>query len=338
MTIEFWQTSGFDLLEPTGEGMLGVTPDFLRAYFSRPEIAPIEDSCEVEIALFEELVSNPEMQVSEQRLAQIADRDTADNYRFMLRFRDHLAEHRTLESAYMALVTSNNINVPPVFIDQMTHAILRNVLSKNRDPIRLRAAEIFFRDQNVSLDDGRIMLADDEIVEMYGENGSAGGLGQLLTQSGTLMRSVELDVLDEDNKDQYWQRSNQFDMVVDFRYTQPALDAFCRVIEAWINHFLKVEVRVQPREKLHDEHWTWHVGLDAEATRILNGLYDGVALGIEDIAQIIALFRLDFADQRIVIPEARGKPVYLALAVNKANKLKMKPQNLLVNLPIAKDL
>ncbi len=59
-------------------------------------------------------------------------------------------------------------------------------------------------------------------------------------------------------------------------------------------------------------------------------------MGMEDIAQIIALFRLDFADQRVVNSEARGKPVYLALAVNKEKKLKMKPQNLLVNLPIVK--
>jgi len=334
MTIEFWQNSGFELLEPTDEGTLGVTPNFLRAYFARPELAPIEESCEAEIALFEELMENPEMQVSEEKLAKIADKDTAENYRLMLRFRDHLTEHKTLEAAYMSLITSSNINVPPVFFDQMTHAILRNVMSKNHDPIRLRAAEIFFRDQNVSLEDGRIMLADDEIVEMYSENGAAGGLGQLLMESGTAMRSVELDVLDEDNKDSYWQRSNQFDMVIDFRFTQPGLDAFARVIEAWIKHFLKVDVRVQPRQKLQDEHWTWHVGLDAEATRILNGLYNGTTMGMEDLAQIIALFRLDFEDQRVVNKEARGKPVYLALAVDKAKKMKMKPQNLLVNLPI----
>lgn len=336
MTIEFWQNSGFELLEKTEEGALGVTPDFLRAYFARPELAPIEESCEAEIAVFEALMENPEMQMGEDRLAKITDRDTAENYRHMLRFRDHLVTSKTLEAAYMGLITSNNINVPPVFIDQMTHVILRNILSRNHDPIRLRAAEIFFRDQNVSLEDGRIMLADDEIVEMYSENGAAGGLGQLLMESGTAMRSVELDVLDEDNKDSYWQRSNQFDMVIDFRFTQPGLDAFARVIEAWIKHFLKVEVRVQPRQKLQDEHWTWHVGLDAEATRILNGLYNGTTMGMEDLAQIIALFRLDFTDQRVMAPEARGKPVYLALAVDKANKMKMKPQNLLVNLPIAK--
>lgn len=333
---EFWQSSGFELLEVSNDGFLRVTPDFLRAYFSRPEIQPIETSCDAEIALFEDLMKDPELGIDDQRLGTLADKDTADNYKLVLAFRDMLVQAGTLEAAYIGLIQSDRITVPPVFLDQLVHVILRNILKKCNDPVRLRAAEVFFRDQNVSVDDGRIMLADDEIVEMYSETDAAGGLGQLLMESNTPMKSVELDVLDDDNKEVYWARSNKFDMVVDFRFTQPALDGFARVIEAWVKHFLKVDIRVQPRQKLEDEHWTWHVGLDAEATRILNGLYDGVALGMDDLTQIVSLFRLDFEDQRDVIETARGKPVYLALAATKAKKLKMKPQNLLTNLPLKK--
>jgi len=179
------------------------------------------------------------------------------------------------------------------------------------------------------------MLADDEIVAMYSSAETAGGLGQLLSESDTPMKSVTLDIMDEDNAASYWQRSDKFDMVADFRFTQPALDGFARVIEAWISHFLKVKVRVQPRQKLEDEHWTWHVGLDAQATTILNALYDGKTLPVEELAKIIALFRLDFEAPSDMLESARGKPVYLALAVNGAKKLKLKPQNLLVNLPLA---
>ena len=30
-----------------------------------------------------------------------------------------------------------------------------------------------------------------------------------------------------------------------------------------------------PKPRIDDEKWTWHIGLDAEATRILNALYNG---------------------------------------------------------------
>ncbi len=129
-----------------------------------------------------------------------------------------------------------------MFIDQLVHLILHNILKDCRDPIRLRAAEIFFRDQTVSLDGGRIMLADEEIVDMHARAGGETGLAQLLAESGTPIKSVELDVLDEDNKDIYWGRSDRFDTVVDFRFEQPALDAFARVIEAWLKHLAGVEV------------------------------------------------------------------------------------------------
>ena len=52
------------------------------------------------------------------------------------------------------------------------------------------------------------------------------------------------------------------------------------------------------------------------------------------LARLISLFRLQFRGSAPVIPEMAGRPVYLGLAMNEASTLRMKPQNLLVNLPI----
>lgn len=333
---EFWKSAGFHLLEVNDDGWLTVTPDFLRAYLTRPEVHPIDESCDNEIALFEALMADPFMTVEEQRLDAFADPDARDNYRVVLRFRDRLMSAGTVEGAYLDLVRGP-IDVPPVFVDQMVHVILKNILKETKDPIRLRAAELFFRDQNVSTDDGRVMLADDEIVEMYTETGGLGGLGHLLVESSTPMKSVELDVLDEDNKEIYWERSDRFDTVVDLRFTQPALDALARVIEAWIGHFLRLQVRIQPMQRIDDEKWSWHVGLDAEATRILNGLYEGQEMPFDDMQRIIALFTMKIEDRNAVQPALRGKPVYLGAAMTAAKKLKLKPQNLLTNLPLGSE-
>ncbi len=334
MTHDYWLSAGFDLLTVSPEGKLQPTETFMRAYITRPEMRPVEESCDREIALYEELLERPGLEVTAERIAAMEDPDARDNYRLLLSFRDLLIRYGTLEAAYLAMMRSEAIAVPPLFISQLVHVILRNILSDCGDPIRLRAAELFFREQQVNTDEGRIMLADDEIVEMYSATGGMGGLGQLLSESNTAMKSVELDVLDEDNKDIYWERSDRFDTVIDIRFTQPALDAFSRVMEAWISHFLQLRTRIQPMQRIDDENWLWHIGLDVDATRILNALYRGQQLPLEEMQKILALFRLEVLDKAAVQAEVSGKPIYLALAMTADNKVKMKPQNLLTNLPI----
>ena len=330
---DFWKSAGFHLLEIGPEGWLKVTPQLLLAYWTRPEVHPIETSCAEEIRLHEELLADPLMPVEEARLTRLADPDAADNYRVILAFRELLTSAGTVEGAYLKLARGMSVTIPPVFIDQMVHLILRNILKDARDPMRLRAAELFFREQTVSTEGGRLLLADEEIVEMHARSGET-GLAQLLAETGTPMRTVELDVLDEDNKEIYWDRSDRFDTVIDFRFEQPALDAFARVIEAWVKHLMQLEVHVEPRPKVEDSDWRWHIGLDREATQILNALYEGNPVGADDIARIVALFRMHIRDERAVIDRVKGRPIYLGLAMTAANRVKMKPQNLLANLPL----
>ncbi len=333
---DFWRSAGYQLLRIDASGRLEVTEDFLRAYYTRPEVHPTDESCKAEHTLFDAMMAEPFRTVSPAELAALADTDVADNYRVVLDFRDHLLRHGTLEAAYHALFSGADAPPLPVaFVDQMVHAILCNILGRVGDPIRLRAAELLFREQTVSLDDSRVMLADAEIVEMYARSGGMGGLGQLLVETSTTPQ-VSLDVLDEDNAAIYWERSDRFDTVVDFRFTQPALDGFARVMESWVQHFLGLETRIQPMQSIKDERWSWHVGLDAESTRILNALYTGENIPSDTLEQIIGLFRMEIRDHNAVRDSMRRKPVYLGVAMTGGRRLRVKPQNLLTNLPLAR--
>jgi hypothetical protein len=333
---EFWKSAGMHLLERGPEGWLRVTPAFLQAYYTRPEMHPIDTSCAAEVKLHDELMADPLMPIDEARLQALADDEVADNYRVVLAYRNVLLRAGTIEGAYLKLMRQQaNVAIPPVFIDQMVHLILRNILDGCTDPIRLRAAELFFREQSASTPEGQLMLADDEIVEMHAKAGTETGLGQLLAETGTPMKSVALDVLDDDTKNIYWTRSDRFDTVIDFRFGQPAPDAFARVIESWLAHLMKIEVKVEPRPAIEDPDWRWHIGLDREATRLLNTLYEGTTLSLDVMAQIVGLFRMRMRDERMVIDRVKGKPIYLGLAMDTAKRVKMKPQNLLTNLPIA---
>lgn len=331
---EFWKSAGLHLVTRNSDGWLEVTPHFLRAYYTRPEMHPIDTSCAREVALHEALMQDPFRPVADAELAALADSEVADNYRVVLAYRDILAAAGTIEGAYLRLMRQGRVAVPPVFIDQMVHLILRNLLDGTTDPIRLRAAEVFFREQSASTPEGQLMLADEEIVEMHAKTGSETGLAQLLAETGTPMKTVALDVLDEDNKRIYWDRSDRFDTVVDFRFGQPAPDALARVMEGWLAHLLRIEVRIEPRPAIEDPDWRWHIGLDREATRLMNLLYEGKTLSLDETMQIVGLFRMRFKDDRLLLPHVKGKPIYLGLAMDAAKRVKMKPQNLLTNLPL----
>lgn len=333
---ELWPSSGYRLLQRDAQGRMGVTDDFLRAYLTRPEIAPVEESLDAERALHAELLADPRLAVDPARLAALGDADAEENYQVVLSFRDRLVQAGTVEACYRGLFGAEQpaVPVPPLFVDQLAHVIMRNILDGNDDPFRARAAELFFRKQTGMNQDGAILLGDDETVSMYRQHGF-GNIGKLLAEAGTPARQVELDVLNNDSAAQYRDRSDRFDMVFDLTFGREGLDALCRVLEQWVRHFVDLEVSVQPAQSVKDEHWVWHIGLDAAASGILNDLYNGVEVEEERLARLISLFRLEFADPQAALPRVNGKPVYLALAMAEDNSVRLKPQNLLVNLPVA---
>jgi hypothetical protein len=333
---ELWPSSGYRLLQRDAQGRMGVTDDFLRAYLKRPEIAPVEESLDAERALHAELLADPRLPVKPARLAALGDADAEENYLVVLSFRDRLVQAGTVEASYRGLFGDKQpaVPAPPLFVDQLAHVIMRNILDGNDDPFRARAAELFFRKQTGLNQDGAILLGDDDTVAMYRQHGF-GNIGKLLAEAGTPTRQVELDVLNGDNAGQYWGRNDRFDMVLDLTFGREGLDALCRVLEQWVAHFFDLKVSIQPARSVRDEHWVWHVGLDTTASGILNDLYNGVEVEDERLARLISLFRLEFADPQAALPRVRGRPVYLALAMDEGNSVRLKPQNLLVNLPVA---
>ncbi|MEO7498257.1 MAG: DUF6352 family protein, partial [Casimicrobiaceae bacterium] len=56
---DFWRSCGYRLLKVGGDGRLTVTDDFLRTYLTRPELAPIPESCAAENALHDALMTVP---------------------------------------------------------------------------------------------------------------------------------------------------------------------------------------------------------------------------------------------------------------------------------------
>jgi len=334
---DFWPSCGYQHLGTNADGHLLVTDDFIRHLLKRPEMAPIAASCSAELALHEALLLAPRHVVSAAALAALQDPDAADNYRVWLRFRDRLLAAPSVESAYRSLFEGEGVDVPPVLVHQLTQILLRHVLGESDSAMEVRVAEMLFRSQKISvLEDGAVMAADNDTVELHALSAGFGSVGELLRQGGAPLRSIDLDVLSADNADSYWARSEHFDLVLNLNHGQPALLALCGLLERWVAHFLRVQVRVQTDRQIVDEHWVWHVGLDAQASSILNDLYQGEDVDEARQRRLLCLFRLEFADPGDMLAAVAGRPVYLAMAMDEQNRLKLKPQNLLLNLPLSR--
>ena len=333
----YWPSCAYKTLKISPDQQLLVTDDFLRTYLQRPELKLVAESCSVERSLHQRLLERPQADIADSEVAAMADEDIQENYRIWLRFRARMLSASSLESFYMSLFKGGGVDVPPLFVAHLAQIFVRHILGDEPHPMEVRMGELFFRAQKISvIEDGIVMGADDEVVARNGQAGETGNIMDLLKGKSMAMRSADLDVLYEENATEYWDRNEDFDFAVQLNFGHEPINHFCRVLEKWLKHFLGVQVRLTPMQQITDPKWSWHVGLDAAATEVLNKLYNKEPIDADELARIICLFRLDFIDQAAVARAQEGKPVYMAIAMNDQKQLKLKPQNLLFNLPLVK--
>lgn len=347
---DFWPSCGFNQLHRTARGWLVPTDDYLRLLLGRPELALLPESCAAEHALHEALLAAPSRPVAAPELQAVKDGEARESYSLFLRFRDGLLDAGTLEAYYLHLFRSGSISIPPLFIDLITQAILRNVFDDVNDAYEVRAAEMLFRSQRISTQDGQVLAGDREVIDMLNETGGLGDIGRFLADAKVPLRNIDMQVLTDDNATDYWQASDRHNFLLDLTHevsndlshglvftmtrARSGLKALARVLERWVQHFLGVAVSIKPLQKIDDEAWRWHVGLDVDATALLNDLYEGREVEPARMQRLLSLFRLDFADPQEMRADVAGKPVYLGLMMNADGVVRLKPQNLLVNLPL----
>ncbi len=325
---DFWLSCGHHLLDRGEGGGLIVTDDFLKVYFARPELTPPPDACVVERALHAALLEDPRRAVGADEIAAMADADARENWQVVLEFRDHLLKHPTLEAAYLALIRGGVGRTPPLFLNQLVHVILRNVLDECEDPFVLRAGELFFRTQRVTIHEGSLLVADEETIA--GNNPAQ--VSPLVGMLG-IEKSAEIDVLNDGNADTYYERSDRYDMALDLTAGRRGHEALGEVIARWVKHLLAVEAVVVPVVELKDARFTWYVGLDTEGTRIGDMLWNGEALDAATQGRLVALYalRMEGADAPA---DKDAPPAYLILAMSESKSVRMKPQNLLTGLQV----
>jgi hypothetical protein len=209
------------------------------------------------------------------------------------------------------------------------HVILRNILDGCDDAFVLRAAELFFRPQRVTLHEGALLAADEERIA--GSNPAP--VSPLVSMLG-LEKSADIDVLADANAQAYFERSDAYDMALDLTAGRRGLAALAQVIARWVRHLLAVEADVEPLVELRDAPLSWYVGLDAEGTRIGDRLWRSEELDEATQARVVGLFRLNFPDRSVMAAEVAGEPVYVIMAMTPEKVVRLKPQNLVAGLPV----
>jgi hypothetical protein len=326
---DFWLSCGHHLLDRDAGGGLVVTDEFLKAYLARPELTPPPEACVVEKTLHAALLADPRRPVEAADIRAIADADARENWELMIGFRDLLLAHPTLEAAYLALMRHGAGRTPLLFVNQLVHVILRNILDDCDDPYVLRAAELFFRPQRITLHEGALLAGDEERIASRHPS----PVSPLVSLLG-LEKSAAIDVLGDANAALYFDRSDAYDMALDLTGGRRGLLALGDVIARWVKHLLAVDVAVEPLAELRNARLTWYVGLDAEGTKIGDRLWHGEPIDDATAAQVIALFKLSIRDPAAAAEDLAGEPVYLILAMTADKTSRMKPQNLVTGLPV----
>jgi hypothetical protein len=331
---DFWVACGHHLCDRDEDGRIHATPDLWRAFCARPELVPPPEACDAERALHAALLADPTRAVPAAELAALADPDARENWQVFLSFRDRVAAAPNLEAAWLRLYEQGVAGIPPLFLQMLTHLVVRSALEGIGDPFVLRAAECLFRPQRAGIHQGSTLLADEEVLEMKAAAGDLGPLGNLLVEAGAPPREIEIEVLTEANAPSYFARSDAHDVALDIVQDSAGQAALGRAIAIFIRHMLGEQVTIRPVPVIEDANWTWHVGLDTEATAIANDLWHGRQVAQARLARILWLGVLEFSETSRVLPQVAGRPVYLALAMDAAQKVRMKPQNLVAGLPL----
>jgi hypothetical protein len=189
------------------------------------------------------------------------------------------------------------------------------------------------------------------VLDLLNDGGGLGDIGRTLAQMGVPLRARNLQVLNAENSAANWAADTQHDFLLDLSHettrelghglslqltlARSGLKALARVLQHWIAHLLGVEVRITPLQRIDDADWRWHLGLDVESSALLDALYRGETLDDTRRARLLSLFRLEFADPAEMSADLAGRPVHLGLAMDASGLLRLKPQNLLLNLPLA---
>lgn len=326
---DFWLSCGHHLTDRNAGGGLLVTDEFLKVYLARPELIPPPEACAAEHAPHAVLLADPRRRIAREEIAVLLDADARENWDLMIAFRDHLLQQRTVEAAYLDLVRHGVKNTPPLFLNQLVHLILRNVLDGCDDPFVLRVAESLFRPQRLTVHEGSLIAADDETIAGAGNT----PLSPLVSMLGP-PTEVEIDVMVEDNAHTYWERSDAFDMAFDLTAGQPGLAKLGEVMTRWIKHMLAIDVEIEPLTEMRDVSFSWYLGLDAVGTQIDDTLWNGSSLDPRGQASVVGIYQLKFKDPAVVAEKIGSEPVYLILTMTPDKVLHMKPQNLLTGLPI----
>jgi hypothetical protein len=349
-----WPYTQWTTLERDAQGWHRPTAAWWQAFFARPELALVPESCKAERRLHAALQVEPLRPVTPLELAALKDADARENWQHALAFRDAAQAAGTLEGWLLRLFRGGPITLPPLFIELVLQALVRGLLDDSEDAVEWRAAELLFRPQRVTQHEGRVLLGDRDTLDLNHQTQGFGTLGKLLAEAQAPLKRLDLQVLTPDNTAAYFERAArpqagtpflldltheiQRDLGHGIQFSlvnkHSGLQALARVLVRWTRHLLGVQVTIEPLQKVDDTAWRWHLGLDAEASALLNDLYEGHTIEPERQQRLLSLFRLRFADAGEMRPDVAGAPVYLGLMADAQQLVKLKPQNLLLNLPV----
>ena len=149
----------------------------------------------------------------------------------MIAFRDRLLRHTHAGSRLSRHRAQRRAKSRTSSSISCVHVILRNALDGCEDPFVLRAAELFFRTQRMTLHEGSLIAADEETIAGTSQTPTS----PLVSMLG-IPAEAEIDVMSDDNAEHYFEHSDQFHVALDLTAGRRGLVALADAMRRWIAH------------------------------------------------------------------------------------------------------
>ena len=335
---DFWRSCGYRLLTTGTDGRLTLTDDFLRASLLRPELAPVPESCAAELALHDTLMAAPRGAVGDAELAALADPDIRENYAIWLRFRGRLTAAPSLEAAYAALFR-DGVDVPPLMVQQLTRgAAAASAGRRRRSDARARRRDA-------------VPAAEDRRARRWRRDGRRRADGRAAFDDRRLRQPRRAPAAEPgaaaDRRSRCPRRGKRAPPTgsatsATISRSASIADArrwprLCRVLERWIAHFLGVAVTIEPKREIDDERWVVARGPRRRGERAPQRSCTTASTSTRN--EWAAFCVCSSSGSRIPPTCARTSPGVRSIwrwRWTPQSRLKLKPQNLLLNLPLAR--
>jgi len=240
----------------------------------------------------------------------------------VLAFRERLLDADTLERVLQLF--KGTVDTPPLFIEQIAHVILRNILDGCDDPLKLARRSCLSRAARRPIQGAMRCSPIARRCRGTPRAAATARFGRLIVEAQGTLGKVDLERAGQANAQLYWEANRAMNTVISLAYGRAGSTPWQPCDRAVGAAFLASPC-ASSDSRIDDRTGPWP-SASTPIDAILNDLWSGAEVEHGRMQRILALVALEFEDARAYAPILPAARCTRALG-ERRRRLRMKPQN-----------